>query len=96
MYLGYHVGAGSTVGDDLTGKNAKTSSSIDEGSTHKGDTSTKSSNHESDKSKPKASSQLKSRNDHDSGGDKNPKKNGSKEHKSHKGEDSFFGGDPFF
>jgi hypothetical protein len=97
MYLGYHVGAGGITGDDTTGRSIKTSSiSKDDGSTHKDHSSTKSSSHDSDKSKPKTSSQSKSDNDNDGSGDKKPKKSGSKEHKSHKGGDSFFGGDPFF
>src|ERR1051325_1924026 len=80
MYLGYHVGAGSTTGDDTTGKSIKPSSSNkDEGLTHEDDSSTKSPSHDSDKSESKAPSQS----NHDGSGDKKPKKTGSNEHRSH-------------
>ena len=83
MYLGYHVGSGATTGDDLTGKTIKTS-------TDKGDSSPKLSSHDSDKGK------SKSHDDNDGSGNKKPKKTSSKEHKSHRGGDRFFGGDSFF
>jgi hypothetical protein len=60
---------------------------------------TKSHSHDKDGSKPssKKSSQSKDHKDHDSNGSNKAKKKSSpKGHNSHKGGDSFFGGDPFF
>jgi hypothetical protein len=94
MYLGYH-GDGSTA-NNLAGKSTTT---IDNGSTYKGNSDTKSSSHDKDdnKSSSKMSTQSKDHDGHDSNASNKAKnKSSPKGHNNHRGGDSFFGGDPFF
>jgi hypothetical protein len=108
MYLGYH-GDGSTA-NNLAGKStvgtkspsnhdSGSTTTIDNGSTYKGNSDTKSSSHDKDdnKSSSKMSTQSKDHHGHDSNASNKAKnKSSPKGHNNHRGGDSFFGGDPFF